>query len=760
MTTPLTDERRAALSSLITNWFSTLDADGRLIFEFDYFDVSKIDELIDQAIAPTIADAVECVRAASSAAGAELPPFPTMLRKMWSGGDVQRWIDQNIAPLVRNAAPPAADVSAAPGAFRKKPVIIEAHQLPRPPLDGSTNESHEDAVWAFVAWAKRVAFENFTSEGDGHIAIETLEGTMIATPGDWIIKGVKGEFYPCKPDIFAATYEPADAAPAAPVAAAAPPSLADACEVLRDAVAAKSMLAIGMVHGLASFAKGDAATAMRPETTSEHIARDIREGRFPKQSEPQMVPVDQAVAANSTGCKGKNCGATDGVSHSPECLAEYEAAVTGAVAADGASDFSAWLATKSEAWWEDTSLEKIAEDAWNASRAAVSPAPTADMSDAYVGAREDLAIWKRRALEAEGKVEQLADARKLLAHASEFAMMQLDEDWHERAAALLALPPPAGSASAPPAHCQCPACSGGTTHASDCAVHNEPAMPRGPCDCAPGGKHHGCEYFVLDLQHDVHAGAALAAYARSCSTTHPALSADLLARAAALGAPVAVDEWVSKADALPAAPGWYLVMLAPDNDWELMSDTPIQVEFGAYKHMPQAFTHFYDGRPDEDITEAVTYWTRLPAPPRPAAPAAVEFSYALSQHAERWSGSFDSIEGALAEALSGLDDAGKRDRVIWVGQDKPIDIDYDSLAEEVIERIQEQAFDQVGEVADVIGPYEETETKLLSLAIKRWIDEHGQISCYRIDHSIAYGPGAPEYESAIALLRERDGSAT
>ncbi|WP_186224611.1 hypothetical protein [Burkholderia gladioli] len=293
-------------------------------------------------------------------------------------------------------------------------------------------------------------------------------------------------------------------------------------------------------------------------------------------------------------------------------------------------------------------------------------------------ARHAWAAWQDRASQAaapaDGDVEQLAEARKLLAHASEFAMMQLDEDWHERAAALLALPPPAVSVSAPP---------------------------------APGA-----------------------------------------------------DVWVPKSLALPPAPGWYLVMLAPDNDWELMSDTPIQVEFGAYKHMPQAFTHFYDGRPDEDITEAVTFWTRLPAPPRAAAPAAVEFSYALSQHAERWSGSFDSIEGALAEALSGLDDAGERERVIWVGQNQPIDIDYDSLAEEVIERIQEQAFDQVGEVADVIGPYEETETKLLSLAIKRWIDEHGQISCYRINHSIAYGPGAPEYKAAVARLRERDGSAT
>lgn len=43
---------------------------------------------------------------------------------------------------------------------------------------------------------------------DGNLFIETLEGTMTASKGDWIIKGVNGEFYPCKPDIFEKTYEP------------------------------------------------------------------------------------------------------------------------------------------------------------------------------------------------------------------------------------------------------------------------------------------------------------------------------------------------------------------------------------------------------------------------------------------------------------------------------------------------------------------------------------------------------------------------
>ena len=51
----------------------------------------------------------------------------------------------------------------------------------------------------------------YRCEGPGDLVeleIETLEGNMTAKVGDWIIKGVKGEFYPCKPDIFAATYEP------------------------------------------------------------------------------------------------------------------------------------------------------------------------------------------------------------------------------------------------------------------------------------------------------------------------------------------------------------------------------------------------------------------------------------------------------------------------------------------------------------------------------------------------------------------------
>jgi len=93
--------------------------------------------------------------------------------------------------------------------FRKKPVIIEARQL--------TPKSREEiSLWANEGKSGASANKSglrawyYDSNGEGELYIETLEGTMTATDGDWIIQGVKGEFYPCKPDIFAATYEPAD----------------------------------------------------------------------------------------------------------------------------------------------------------------------------------------------------------------------------------------------------------------------------------------------------------------------------------------------------------------------------------------------------------------------------------------------------------------------------------------------------------------------------------------------------------------------
>ena len=77
--------------------------------------------------------------------------------------------------------------------FRKKPVVIEAVRW-----DGDANTAN-----SFLGESYGV---NWRYDGE-KLIIPTLEGEMIANLGDWIIKGVKGEFYPCKPDIFEATYE-------------------------------------------------------------------------------------------------------------------------------------------------------------------------------------------------------------------------------------------------------------------------------------------------------------------------------------------------------------------------------------------------------------------------------------------------------------------------------------------------------------------------------------------------------------------------
>lgn len=88
------------------------------------------------------------------------------------------------------------------GRYRKKPVVIEAFQWTGGP------DQADDPEWIVEAMVNG-GVEIFGSGTPGlHMAIATLEGTMIAQPGDWIIRGAKSEIYPCKPDIFAATYEP------------------------------------------------------------------------------------------------------------------------------------------------------------------------------------------------------------------------------------------------------------------------------------------------------------------------------------------------------------------------------------------------------------------------------------------------------------------------------------------------------------------------------------------------------------------------
>lgn len=90
--------------------------------------------------------------------------------------------------------------------FRKKPVEVEAIQY--------LGVSNLEEVLAFTgkhpSWDEHFQdmqhYKDFVAAFDEKFKIITLEGDIYASPGDWIIKGVAGEFYPCKPDIFQATY--------------------------------------------------------------------------------------------------------------------------------------------------------------------------------------------------------------------------------------------------------------------------------------------------------------------------------------------------------------------------------------------------------------------------------------------------------------------------------------------------------------------------------------------------------------------------
>ena len=92
--------------------------------------------------------------------------------------------------------------------FRKKPIIIEAFQLT--PERRASN--YEWPNWLHRAWQLEretlgSLYPTIANTSDGTLSLGTLEGQHLVSWGDWIIQGIQGELYPCKPDIFEATYE-------------------------------------------------------------------------------------------------------------------------------------------------------------------------------------------------------------------------------------------------------------------------------------------------------------------------------------------------------------------------------------------------------------------------------------------------------------------------------------------------------------------------------------------------------------------------
>lgn len=87
--------------------------------------------------------------------------------------------------------------------YRKKPVVIDAMQFE------TNNEAGSPQMDAVCIWANqgRAPEQGYCWHNGTNIFVQTLEGMMRADVKDWIIRGIKGELYPCKPDIFEATYE-------------------------------------------------------------------------------------------------------------------------------------------------------------------------------------------------------------------------------------------------------------------------------------------------------------------------------------------------------------------------------------------------------------------------------------------------------------------------------------------------------------------------------------------------------------------------
>jgi hypothetical protein len=93
--------------------------------------------------------------------------------------------------------------------YRKKPVVIEAMMF-----DGTAAGATPVIDWILSSggtarYHEHLMDGDLIAHPDPYLRINTLEGVITASTGDYVIRGIKGEFYPCKPDIFAATYEPA-----------------------------------------------------------------------------------------------------------------------------------------------------------------------------------------------------------------------------------------------------------------------------------------------------------------------------------------------------------------------------------------------------------------------------------------------------------------------------------------------------------------------------------------------------------------------
>lgn len=149
--------------------------------------------------------------------------------------------------------------------FRKKPVVIEAILYAG---KGNMDPRGDVPDWLWEAFEKDVA--RSTNGGDP-LLLSTLEGDLTVSPGDWIIQGVKGELYPCKPDIFAVLYDPE---PAGALGAGEPP--ADLQPILAEMQAASDH--IDATYGTSAYNVALVELAL----LARHCLRELAASRVPE----------------------------------------------------------------------------------------------------------------------------------------------------------------------------------------------------------------------------------------------------------------------------------------------------------------------------------------------------------------------------------------------------------------------------------------------------------------------------------------------
>lgn len=126
----------------------------------------------------------------------------TALRKLLEAKDAAVRAALELDPY---AAPSYASVG---DLWRKRPVIVQATRW-----EGWVEDATRVIEWALTRSDCSIRYHEANASRPPRLAIDTLEGTMFAVQGDWIICGVQGELYPCKPDIFDATYEAVEVPP-------------------------------------------------------------------------------------------------------------------------------------------------------------------------------------------------------------------------------------------------------------------------------------------------------------------------------------------------------------------------------------------------------------------------------------------------------------------------------------------------------------------------------------------------------------------